>query len=77
MYSLRKEVFQMVDEIRSNVALEPSPIPPFRSFGHAVQQFRFLPESYLTAVGAQWDPGMDLLVYLQMLIEGEIENKLQ
>ena len=51
--------------------------PPVRTFGHTVHQFRFLPESYLAAVGAQWDPGLDLLVYLRMFIEEETEDAMQ
>jgi hypothetical protein len=72
-----QERLQMLDEIRSNVVLELHPIPSVRAFGNAVQQFRFLPESYLAAVGAHWDPGLDLLVYLRMFIEEETEDALQ
>jgi hypothetical protein len=48
-----------------------------RTFGNPVHQFRFLPESYLAAVGTQWDPGLDLLVYLQMFIEDESDDVVQ
>lgn len=64
----------MSDEIRSNAVSESNPIPSLRTFGHTIHQFRFLPESYLAAVGAQWDPGLDLLVYLRMFIEEETEE---
>lgn len=67
----------MVDEIRTNPGWETSPINSLRTFGHTIHQFRFLPESYLAAVGAQWDPGLDLLVYLRMFIEEETEDATQ
>jgi hypothetical protein len=64
----------MSKEIRSKILLESNPIPHVRAFGDTVETFRFIPESYLAAVGAHWDPGLDLLVYLRMLIEDETEQ---
>jgi hypothetical protein len=67
----------MQDEIRSNSVQEFNPGTLLRVFGYTVQNFRFIPESYLTAVGAQWDPGLDQLVYLRGFIEDETEDVLQ
>jgi hypothetical protein len=69
----------MVDEIYSNDVLESRPTPPVRVLEnwHTIRQFRFLPESYLASVGAEWDPGLDQLVYLRMFIEEETEDALQ
>lgn len=67
----------MLEEYYSNVLSQASWIPPVRTFGSPVRQFRFLPESYLAAVGTQWDPGLDLLVYLQMFIEDESDDVVQ
>jgi hypothetical protein len=70
---------QMLHELRSNVVLEPRATAKPKVFEnwHTVQQFRFLPESYLAAVGAEWDPGLDQLVYLRMFIEDETEDAFQ
>lgn len=67
----------MLGEIRSNVVTASIPMPPVRVFGHAVHNYRFVPESYLVAVGLQWDPGLDELVYLRMLIEEDTEDLVQ
>ena len=70
-------MLEMLDQIRSIVALESSPNTPPPAFGHTVQQFRFLPESYLAAVGTELDPGLDHLVYLRMFVEDEAEDAVQ
>jgi hypothetical protein len=67
----------MANEVHSTVIWESNPIPPVRNFWQAVQQFRFLPESYLAAVGAEWDPGLEKLVYLRMFVEEETEDAFQ
>ena len=67
----------MFDEIHNSAVLESNPIPPVQVIGHTVLNFRFIPESYLSALGKQWDPGLDHLVYLRMLIEEETEEVLQ
>ena len=66
----------MLNEIRPTVVTELTTASSFRPFGNSVQKFRFLPESYLAAVGAEMDPGLDLLVYLRMFIEEETEDVL-
>ena len=66
---------EMVDEIRSNNVSESGPIPLARAFGHPVQKFRFIPESYLAAAGAHWDTGLDQLVYLRSFIEDETDDR--
>lgn len=66
----------MLDEIRSNNIVESNKNPHWTVFEDTVQQFRFLPESYLAAVGTEWDPGLDQLVYLRMFIEAETEDPL-
>jgi len=65
----------MVDEIRSNTVSESSPMRRMKAVGPVVQRFRFIPESYLAAVGTHWDPGLDLLVYLRSFIEDETEER--
>jgi len=67
----------MLEDYPPTVHSQASLIPPARTFGSPVHKFRFLPESYLAAVGTQWDPGLDLLVYLQMFIEDETEDVVQ
>jgi hypothetical protein len=71
MYPLLQEIFQMTDKIRSKTTLESGPISAVRAVGSSVQNFRFVPESYFAAIGMDWDPGLDHLVYLRMLIEEE------
>ena len=61
----------MLEENHSTVLSQASVIANVRTFGSPIHKFRFLPESYLAAVGTHWDPGLDLLVYLQMFIEDE------
>jgi hypothetical protein len=67
----------MLEEYPPNVLSQENPIHRVRTFGSPVHKFRFLPESYLTTVGTHWDPGLDLLVYLQMFIEDETEDVVQ
>ena len=67
----------MLDEIASITGEELHPKSSRRALGHPIHQFRFLPESYLAAVGTQWDPGLDLLIYLRMFIEEETEDAVQ
>ncbi len=66
----------MIDEIHTKAGPESGPIRRARAFETIVQQFRFLPESYLAAVGDEWDPGLEQLVYLRMFIEEETEDAL-
>lgn len=68
----------MVYEIGSDTVLESRPAPPVKVSEpwYTIQQFRFLPASYLEAVGNELDPGMDQLVYLRMFIEEETEDAL-
>ena len=67
----------MLNVIRSNFAIESGPILSTRVFSHTESTFRFIPESYLAAIGPQLDPGLDHLVYLRMLIEEDTEDLVQ
>jgi hypothetical protein len=67
----------MLDEFGSTTRRESRPTSSLGAFGYPIHQFRFLPESYLAAVGTQWDPGLDLLIYLRMFIEEETEDAIQ
>ena len=64
----------MQDHIQADSSLEISPIPSARAFKQIVQKFRFLPESYLTTLGPEWDTGVDILIYLRMFVEEETEE---
>jgi hypothetical protein len=74
VYSLRKRDLHMLEEIRPNTFLASNAEPSVQSFQYTIQQFRFLPESYLASVGGELDPGLDQLVYLRTFIEEETED---
>ena len=69
----------MLNEIYSEPVLESRLTPPGKASEnwHTIHQFRFLPESYLASLGAEWDPGLDQLVYLRLFIEEETEDAFQ
>jgi hypothetical protein len=54
-------------------AMEPDarPWPNASERGCRVQQYRFVPDSYLAAVGTKLDSGLDALIYLRLMIEEE------
>lgn len=63
----------MLQEAEFEVAEEPKAhIWSYASErGCRVQQFRFVPDSYLAAIGTELDSGLDALVYLRLMIEDE------
>jgi hypothetical protein len=65
----------MPDQIRSNAVWESDNTRPVQAF-ETGYQFRFVPDSYLAAIGTELDTGLDLLVYLRSFVEDETEDEL-
>jgi len=64
----------MADQFHLTPVLESNPPTANRSTWFSIQQFRFLPTSYLATVGSELDPGLDELVYLRMFVEDETDD---
>jgi hypothetical protein len=56
--------------------VKPEPLVTMRVVepGFHVEQFRFVPDSYLASIGPELDSGLDKLLYLRLFVEDETED---